>query len=144
MDVLTHALLTRKLVGRDSRTVLAGIGPDAPFYLIYLVWASTQKKGVHALTTNGWPNPPRWMETLHHAFHSLPIALAGAVLVRMLSGHWPSQGLKAWTLHILVDIPTHSRRRWEPHFLWPFSDFTVDGIPWADIALTGLGKILNV
>lgn len=37
----------------------------------------------------------------------------------------------AWPLHILVDIPTHSAEFYPTHFLWPISDFYVDGIAWA-------------
>lgn len=38
----------------------------------------------------------------------------------------------AWPLHILVDIPTHSERFFPTPFLWPLSDFHVDGHPWSD------------
>ncbi len=143
MDILTHALLTRKLIGHEPCTILAGVGPDTPFYLTYPVWVLTRGKAVHALTANDWPDPPEWMETLHHVFHSLPASLVCAVLIRVLSGRWPSRALRAWALHILVDLPTHSRRRWGPRFLWPFSDFAVDGIPWAEIASSGLSKIVT-
>ncbi|MEK7673653.1 MAG: hypothetical protein AAB371_00450, partial [Patescibacteria group bacterium] len=37
----------------------------------------------------------------------------------------------AWPLHILIDIPTHSVNFYPTHFLWPMSDFFVNGISWA-------------
>jgi len=133
MDPLTHIFLTRRLVGPVPHITIAGIGPDLPFYLTYPAMVISQGGLTHALSTNDWPAPPRWLETLHHAFHSLPVALAGAGLIRMLTGRWPGRELSAWTLHILVDIPTHSRQRWGPQFLWPLSDYAVDGISWIDI-----------
>ena len=96
-----------------------------------------------AITTNDWPAPPRWLVTLHHAFHSLPVALAGAGLIRLVTGRWPGRALSAWSLHILVDIPTHARQSWAPQFLWPLSDYAVDGLSWVEILLRYVrGKML--
>ncbi len=38
--------------------------------------------------------------------------------------------LLGWLLHILIDIPTHSFRYYATRFLWPLSDFRIDGIAW--------------
>lgn len=35
-----------------------------------------------------------------------------------------------WLLHILLDIPTHSFSYYATRFLWPVSNFRIDGIPW--------------
>jgi hypothetical protein len=35
-----------------------------------------------------------------------------------------------WLLHILIDIPTHSLSYYATRFLWPISEFRVDGIAW--------------
>jgi hypothetical protein len=35
-----------------------------------------------------------------------------------------------WLLHIAIDIPTHSFRYYATRFLWPVSDFRIDGIAW--------------
>ena len=133
MDLLTHTLLTRKLISRRPCVLLAGIGPDVPWYLTYPIWVIAQRKTRYALTNGEWPDPPRWIETLHHACHSLPVILTGTVIIRMLNGRWPRQMFAAWILHIAVDVPTHSRRFWGPRFLWPLSDVSVDGVPWAEI-----------
>ncbi len=143
MDPLTHTLLTRKLIGKRPGVMLAGIGPDIPWYATYPVWVIAQGKAREALTTGEWPEPPRWIETLHTISHSLPVALATAAIVRMASGCWPRQELEAWTLHIAVDIPTHSRRFWGPRFLWLLSDVSVDGVPWAEITSRALASGLR-
>ena len=133
MDPLTHVLLTRKLISKRPRVLLASVGPDASFYLTFPLWVMVQGEAVRALQTNEWPSPPRWMEMLHHAFHSIPVALVGAFVIRILTGQWPRQELTAWSLHIVVDIPTHSRRLWGPRFLWPLSNVAVDGVSWAEV-----------
>ncbi len=133
MDILTHTILTRLLIGRQPRVLVAGLGPDLPFYLTYPAWVLTQRQAYRAAMTGEWPKPPRWIETFHHAFHSIPIALVGAAIVRVLRGSWPLKELAAWCLHILVDIPTHSRKDWAPHFLWPVSDASVNGRSWIRI-----------
>jgi len=38
--------------------------------------------------------------------------------------------LLAWALHIIIDIPTHSYELFPTPFLWPISDFKINGIPW--------------
>lgn len=36
----------------------------------------------------------------------------------------------AWPLHILVDIPTHDATFFPTPFLWPISNFHIDGVSW--------------
>ncbi|HYD02692.1 MAG TPA: hypothetical protein VEC16_00175, partial [Alphaproteobacteria bacterium] len=38
--------------------------------------------------------------------------------------------LWAWGLHILVDVPTHTREFLPTPFLWPFFDWYFPGISW--------------
>lgn len=60
-----------------------------------------------------------------------PRSLAGLKAWWALYGDralWP---MGAWGLHILMDIPTHSSSFFPTPFLWPVSDFTVNGIPWS-------------
>lgn len=40
--------------------------------------------------------------------------------------------LSGWLLHIVLDIPSHSFRFYPTPFLWPLSDFKVNGISWAE------------
>jgi hypothetical protein len=123
------------VVDRSARIIAAGILADAPFYLTYPAWLMSKRGLRHAMAANDWPDPPHWTITLHHAFHSFPMLFCGAPFARSISGRWPPKEVTAWALHILIDIPTHSRRRWGPQFLWPLSDFAVDGISWAEGAV---------
>lgn len=129
MDLLSHIVITRKLVGRDVKVVLAGLVADVPFYLLYPVWALRRHKLSDMIKNNQWPEAPKWMQTLHHVFHSLPLVLGISAINRIATGLWPYWSM-AWSVHILVDIPTHSRQAWAPQFLWPFSKVTVNGFSW--------------
>ena len=142
MDPLTHLLITRRLLDPDRKTILVGLAADVPFYLTYPIWLMRQGQVATAFTKNAWPEAPRWMTTAHHTFHSLPVLLAVTLMIHWIRKHWPRETL-AWGLHILVDVPTHSRQQWAPQFLWPLSTVTVDGVSWTGTMLsmtTGLLK----
>jgi hypothetical protein len=128
-------VITRIAVGSDRPCLVASLAPDAPFYLSYPPWLLLHGVLRDSLTNNTWPQAPEWMYLLHHAAHSLPLVALVAVAVRLTTGSWP-RWATAWALHILVDIPTHSRQNWAPQFLWPFSAVTVDGISWPEELLS--------
>lgn len=135
MDLISHTLITRKFVGKEKSTLLAGIIADTPFYCTYPIWLARKGQLKQSFDTNEWPPPPQWMVTLHHIFHSLPIVGIIACIVFLTTSRWPKKIALAWCIHILIDIPTHSRRQWGPQFLWPISSYSFDGISWAEAAV---------
>lgn len=142
MDLLTHSVLTGKFIDKKLGVILCGsLFPDLPFYLFYPVWATRKRDFIKSVKNNDWPEPPHWIKTLHYAFHSIPMITLGALLVRLFTGRWPKKAYAAWLLHIMIDIPTHSRRQWGPKFLWPFSDFSVDGVSWVDFGIQMVARI---
>ena len=66
---------------------------------------------------------------LYPAGHSLIVFLVAFGLTSMLARRLVLPML-GWLLHILIDIPTHSFRYYATPFLWPISDFRINGIPW--------------
>jgi hypothetical protein len=132
VDPLTHLLTARLLIDREPATLLAGIAPDLAFYSTYPLWVLRNGRIRAALDGRTWPVPPPWMVQLHRAGHSLPVALAAAMLFRLSRGHWPRQLLGAYLLHLLIDIPTHTRDPWGPRPLWPFSNIAFDGVGWVE------------
>lgn len=129
MDPLSHSLITRIAFGRDTGALVAGLAPDAPFYATYPLWVVSQGRFWRSFEEGAWPDAPAWMYPLHHAAHSLPTALTITALTWLRTGELPRWCL-AWLVHILIDIPTHSRQYWAPQYLWPLSDQTVDGVSW--------------
>jgi hypothetical protein len=53
-----------------------------------------------------------------------------AFAVTTLVSRWAVLSMLGWLLHILIDIVTHSLSYYATPFLWPLSDFCVDGIAW--------------
>jgi hypothetical protein len=135
MDPLTHLIISKVLIGNDRSVLIAGLAPDAPFYATYPFWIIVSRQLLRSVQQNSWPEPPAWMYVPHHIAHSLPMMLTIALVLRLHTGRWLPWSL-AWLLHILIDIPTHSRRYWAPQFLWPFSTFTVDGISWPTLLIS--------
>ena len=133
MDPLTHLLTTRLLIGREPATLLAGIAPDLAFYSTYPLWVLRNGRIRTVLDGRTWPAPPPWMVQLHRAGHSLPVAIGAAMLFRLRRGYWPQRLLGAYLLHLLIDIPTHTRDPWGPRPLWPFSNIAYDGVGWAEM-----------
>lgn len=67
---------------------------------------------------------------LYNISHSLFVFLLvfGLVWYFRKKPLWEMTG---WLIHILMDIPSHSYRFFPTPFLWPVSDFKIDGISWA-------------
>lgn len=68
---------------------------------------------------------PQYVFNNYNLTHSLVIALAVGIVIRLA---WKPLFLPflAWPLHILCDIPLHSREYFPTPFLYPLSDFTFD------------------
>lgn len=152
VDLLTHSILTGKFIGKQPGIILCGsLAPDLPFYLLYPAWVAGKGVLRESVKNNDWrivtrkltdwPEPPHWIAMLHHVFHSIPVVTLGALIIRLVAGHWLGRAYAAWLLHIAVDIPTHSRKQWGPKFLWPFSGFAADGVSWVEV---GLGMITRL
>lgn len=66
---------------------------------------------------------------LYQAGHSLIVFLLAFGLTTILARRIVFEML-GWLLHIAIDIPTHSFSYYATRFLWPVSDFRIDGIAW--------------
>jgi len=139
MDPVTHYVITRRYVGNERTTIVAGLLADTPFYLTYPFWLIRRKQLRVSLQTNEWPAAPNWMYQLHYITHSIPVVGLLGIIFYFRRRAWP-KAVTAWLLHILIDIPTHSRKNWAPAFLWPFSNFTVDGISWPELLINVLKR----
>lgn len=132
MDPLTHLLTTRLLLGRDRSALIAGVIPDAPFYLAYAPWLVRNGLLQKAVQTGVWPDPPHGLLYAHRVTHSVVVVLITSIAIRSAKGRWLLRVTLAWRLHILIDVPTHRREPWGPQPLWPLSDVACDGWSWAD------------
>jgi membrane-bound metal-dependent hydrolase YbcI (DUF457 family) len=74
---------------------------------------------------------PQYVDILYNFTHSLVIFALVFLLVWFFLKK-PYWLLCAWALHILIDIPSHSLAFFPTPFLWPVSNFKIDGIGWGD------------
>ena len=136
MDIVSHGLWGSLAFGRKSRqsfwlAFLFGVCPDllafGPF--LFLTFLGLEQRPRFAEP----PDPnifPAFVHQTYNVTHSL-IIFAILFGVLWLIFRRPIWEFSAWALHILVDIPTHSYRFFPTPFLWPVSNFRVDGHPWA-------------
>jgi len=84
-------------------------------------------KGVSVRGSPGLNTIPPWVSTMYSLTHSLIIA---GIIVSMLFFINKKVGIAAgaWILHIMMDIPVHTQGYFATPFLFPLSDFTVNGI----------------
>ncbi|MCC6290864.1 hypothetical protein IT398_02265 [Candidatus Nomurabacteria bacterium] len=136
MDILSHGLYGGIAFGRSRRrqfwqSFFFGVMPDLFSFGIFT--AATVLGLVSGPDWSaGTPDPsaiPAYVHTLYNITHSLVIAGVVIVAVRLLRRKFFFP-LFAWPLHILVDIPTHSDAFFPTPFLWPLSDFYINGVSW--------------
>ena len=130
MDTLSHTLWGGGLFGfrgRPKTALLFGALPDlAAFgpWLAYRLATGRLEPGKPDLAII-----PDFVFAAYDASHSLLVALAAVALLALRSRGLAFAAL-AWPVHILVDIPTHTRAYFPTPFLWPVSDLTVNGFSW--------------
>ncbi|MFZ2190309.1 MAG: hypothetical protein WA057_01660 [Candidatus Magasanikiibacteriota bacterium] len=136
MDIISHGLWGGVAFGRKNKKLFwtafgFGIAPDLLSFGIFtgariLGLASDPDWG------KGLPDPstiPQYVHILYNFTHSLIIFALVFGLIWLIRRK-PFLPLLAWSLHILIDIPTHSTAFFPTPFLWPVSNFVVNGISW--------------
>ncbi len=135
VDTLAHGIwswiIFRNYIPSSKIIWLAiffGVAPDLFSWTVYFFY-NLFKNGFHF----GKPvidAVPDWVFTLYGITHSIFVFVAVIVLCLIFFKHIPIY-LWAWLIHILIDIPTHSRDFLPTPFLWPISMWHFPGISWA-------------
>ena len=132
MDVLAHSLWSYALF-KDSAglwfAVLLGVIPDLLVFTVPFIQMLIKRN-----IPKSAPDPktiPAWVYRGYDLTHSLVIWAVLFVLVYILTKNWYLP-LLAWAVHIIIDIPTHSKQFFPTPFLWPLSDYKFDGLSWAE------------
>jgi len=137
MDILSHGLWAAAPFYRKSRksfwiAFLFGVLPDLVAFVPHMVLMILGPER-HPLFTRppiSLINPLTF--DLYNITHSLIIFLALFALAFFLNKSKPYWKMWGWGLHIISDIPTHSIKFFATPFLWPLSNFRVNGIPWSN------------
>lgn len=150
MDFVSHGLWGGISFGRKSKKVFllaAGISilPDilteGLFGVLYLL-----NIGGMPGWENGHPNItdfPLFAQTLYNITHSL-VTFTFVFVLLGITARKPLWVVAVWGLHILIDIPTHSLALFPTPFLWPISDFKVDGIGWDNALILTIDVVLLI
>jgi len=137
MDSLAHGIISYLSFGRSkdkpnhkkyaALAILFGILPDLVSWTIYFFY-SLLIAGV-PIGKPDLAHIPLWVFTLYGAGHSIFVYGLVLLVVYLALKKIPLY-LYAWGLHILIDIPTHSRAFLPTPFLWPFSTWHFPGFSW--------------
>ncbi len=142
MDIVSHGLWGSLAFGRRNRrdfwlAFLFGIVPDLLSFGLFTLGAWTGFFDHPDWRSGQHPDPsqiPLFVHMMYDYTHSLIIFFCVFLLVSIIRKA-PFLPLAAWGLHILVDIPTHSQDFFPTPFLWPISEYTVNGIAWSHPAI---------
>lgn len=136
MDIVSHGFWGAIAFGRRTRSsfwsaFVFGIAPDL-FSFGILTMAATLGLAEQPDFSHGTPSEssiPQYVHHLYNVTHSLVVFLVVFLLVWALVKR-PVWELSAWGLHVLMDIPMHSFAFFPTPFLWPLSDWKIDGWQW--------------
>lgn len=139
MDTLSHGLWGGLAFGRKNKPkfwlfFLFGMMPDLLSFGIFMV-GSIVGFFSRPLFSNGHPPDanqfPVFLDIMYNITHSIFIFLLIFIIIWLILRK-PFLPILAWGLHILMDIPTHSYEFFPTPFLWPFSNFKVNGLSWGE------------
>lgn len=141
MDILAHTLWTAGAalpLRRRFRAPLSlgwaifwGVFPDVFSFAIpaaVRIWWYLSGATSSLLPDPNGPQHFRFVWPLYYASHSL-LVFAAAFGIAWLLARRPILEMLAWSLHILIDIPTH-QGIFALHFLWPLSSYGFSGFRW--------------
>jgi len=129
MDTFAHAFWSFIIFHTQEYVwlaVLFGMLPDLLSWTIYLVRNFIVNRKLRPPKIS---KVPKWVFTLYGITHSVFVMGTGFLLVFFIFGTLPLF-LLAWTIHVLIDIPTHRRDFLPTPFLWPISKYAFPGISW--------------
>ena len=132
MDVFAHGLWTYAIYYKKKYRLLAtlfGVAPDlfafGFFFLHNLITNSL------SLSRPSVSSIPEYVFMGYNFSHSLVIFFFVVGIVYFITREIPWV-MGGWLLHILIDIPSHTREFFPTPFLWPISSFKISGISWGN------------
>jgi hypothetical protein len=135
MDIVSHGLWGGVAFGQKHKksfwiAFAFGVAPDLFSFGIFFVQRIFM--GGLDFSHHGPPelsSIPAYVDTLYNITHSLVVFAVVFGVVSLLLKR-PVIEMLAWPLHIVLDTATHSSAFFPTPFLWPISDFHVDGTSW--------------
>lgn len=141
VDLIAHAALswiafhkyTRKII---YSAIFFGWFPDIMSWLLLFIFQIYN--GVFKISNFGWGEVvPEWSILLYGVSHSIVIFGFVCFFILLFKKKLPLY-LFAWPIHILIDIPTHSKIHLPTPFLWPVSSWAFPGLRWSTFKVTSM------
>jgi hypothetical protein len=146
VDILSHALwntaifkVVNNLLKKKFSLLKAafwGVFPDLFAFAIIFIWMNYNRligNSIQFSPTEPFPESGTYLlnltSNLYNLSHSAIIFLITFLIIALIFRK-PVYTMLGWLVHILIDIPTHSVEFYPTPFLWPFSSFKFNGIPW--------------
>ena len=153
MDILSHGLYGGIAFGRKSKqsfwwSFFFGMAPDLFSFGLYTIgtWVGFFDHPDWRLGRHVDPNQiPSFVYTLYNVTHSFIIFLVIFFLIWLILRK-PLWVMASWGVHIIFDIPTHSTLFFPTPFLWPISNFHINGRAWnhLDIFLPNVALLIGL
>jgi hypothetical protein len=142
MDIVAHALWAVTILPGPPtiEKAIFAILPDIAVFLpdiVITAWQGNKRDFRTRKEMMIWYSKPEnsWKITLYKCTHSLPVWFIiigiACLFFRDVTGTIP-WFLFASPLHILMDIPTHTKDSFPVEFLTPFSKIRVNGWHWSN------------
>ncbi len=132
MDVFAHALWTYLFFNNQEWVwigVLVSFLIDAITFVPIMIAMWIRGDKMRGPPTLKGTFAKRWAK-LYNATHSLIVLAAVGLIIYVITGSlWGP--LLAWLVHIIMDIPTHSKEFFPTPIFWPISSWTFPGFSWA-------------
>jgi hypothetical protein len=141
MDVLAHSLWAIAVLPGEkiAAKIIFGVIPDlavfGPNLLIMLLKHKKLPKFEDRQQMMDWfdKKDNRWVKDLYRWTHSLiiwAVMIVAAFIYCRNTGISPPWFLLGAPLHIILDIPTHTKNSFPVQFLTPISKLQINGIHW--------------
>ena len=133
MDTFSHALWGKGLFGYRGKpwmTLFFGAMPDLFSFgilIIIRIFSGNFQLGGGPPTME---SIPWWVFINYDISHSFVSAFLCIWIVNRYRKDI-AFAMWAWPFHILLDFPFHSKAFFPTKLLYPFTDFSFDGIPWS-------------
>lgn len=148
MDLISHALWGGIAYGRRTRkafltaasiSLLPDVFTEGLFGVLYVLRIGNMPGWEH-----GHPNIteyPIWAQNFYNFTHSTIVFTLCFFLIWAFVRK-PVWIICTWGLHILIDIPTHSLDLFPTPFLWPISNYKINGLGWHHPIVIGANILL--
>lgn len=139
MDFISHGLWAGVASGRKNKkdfwkSFIWGAMPDViPFAPVFI---SGFYKMIFSGDAGFFGRPviseiPSYVFKIYSVTHSY-FTFLFVFLIMYLIYKKPNYLMIGWPIHITMDIFTHSKAFFPTPFLWPFSSYRFDGVPWSN------------